>query len=97
MGPLHDLFTTDHTHAGMHAPTSTFTQKHNTGTVLAQTWTVALCPIEFAGPVAEHNKVFTLRHFSERERVVGEDSMRGVNGCDTEKGKEREKALNDNV
>lgn len=44
---------------------------HNTGTVLAQTRTVALCPIEFAGPVAEHNKVFTLRHFSERESGGG--------------------------
>lgn len=27
-----------------------------------QTRTTALCPIDFAGPVAEHNEVFTLRH-----------------------------------
>lgn len=46
----------------MYTPVSTFTQKHNTGSVQAQTQTVALCAIEFAGPVAEHNRVFTLRH-----------------------------------
>lgn len=50
------------TQTGMYAPISTFTQKHNT--VLASTRTIALCPVEFACPVAEHNKVFTLRHFS---------------------------------
>lgn len=69
-GALPDLFITDHTYkylhahkTGMNACASTFTEKHNTDTQ-AQTWSVALCPIEFAGPVAEHNEVFTLRHSS---------------------------------
>lgn len=54
-----------HMQTVLYAAESTLTQKHNSGTELAQAWTVALCPIVFAGPVAEHNKVFTLRHFSE--------------------------------
>lgn len=49
---------------------------------LAQTWTITCCPIEFAGPVAKHNEVFTLRHSSSRE-WQGEGG--GFSGCDMEK------------
>lgn len=46
---------------------------------------VTLCPIEFAGPVARHNKVLHQDTWA-AESGEAEDAVRGDSGCDTERG-----------
>lgn len=86
-----DSFTTDHIQ--VHARTHTkqkwmhvhpHSNRNTIADTLAQTWTITCCPIEFAGPVAKHNEVFTLRHSSWRE-WQGEGGGGGFSGCDMEK------------
>lgn len=56
---LHDLFTADYT--------NTHTELCGRCTASAGSQSVTLCPIEFAGPAAGHNKVFTPGHLGGRE------------------------------